>query len=377
MNTVASENRRYLQKSVNPLLEQLVAELMRSTPSDPVGFATRWLEQEGAKVQQRIQGREARRPEGLFSSEDELEGEDGDGVEELGPRTVPPVNVGVRASVSAEAYGEHFKKQDFKPPVYHKSEAKRKQILEALGDSLLFSNLVPSDLSVIADAMKVTPIPADSTVIGQGDHGDEMYLVDEGTLDCFRTNPDGRREKLVTLRKGDVFGELALMYNAPRAASVVSMTQCVLLSLDRLTFNHIVRDAVSQRHDNYVRLLGSVKILEGLSETDRGRLADSVQLRRFPAGAVVITQGDPGNSLYFVVEGECTATRVDPSGRTDSFKHLQGDYFGELALLYDDPRKATVRTDTDSLLAHLDRQTFNRLLGPLQQLMKDNQHRYQ
>lgn len=377
MKTIASENRRYLQKNVNPLLEQLVAELMRSTPSDPVEFAVRWLKKEGAEVQHRIQGREARRPEGLFSSEDEPDPEEIDEVEELGPRTVAPVNFGVRASVSAEAYGEHFKKQAFKPPVYHKAESKRKQILSTLGDSLLFSNLVASDLAVIADAMKVTPIPAKSTVIAQGDNGDEMYLVDEGTLDCFRTHPDGKTEKLVTLGHGDVFGELALMYNAPRAASVVSVTQCVLLSLDRLTFNHIVRDAVSQRHENYVKLLGQVKVLAGLSEAERGRLADSVQLRRYPAGKVVITQGDVGNSLYFVVEGECTATRIDPSGRTDTFRHLQGDYFGELALLYDDPRKATVKTDTDSLLAYLDRQTFNRLLGPLQQLMKDNQLRYQ
>ena len=51
------------------------------------------------------------------------------------------------------------------------------------------------------------------------------------------------------------FGELALMYNAPRAASIRALENCTLYSLDRETFNHIVKDAVTKRREAFNEFL--------------------------------------------------------------------------------------------------------------------------
>ena len=60
------------------------------------------------------------------------------------------------------------------------------------------------------------------------------------------------------------FGELALMYNAPRAASIEATSECVLYSLDRETFNHIVKTAVAKRREKFDEFLQAIKLLDTL-----------------------------------------------------------------------------------------------------------------
>lgn len=69
--------------------------------------------------------------------------------------------------------------------------------------------------------------------------------------------------------EGDAFGELALLYNAPRAATITADTSCVLWSLDRDTFIHIVKDASRKKREKYEKFLERVKILETLEPYER------------------------------------------------------------------------------------------------------------
>jgi len=81
-------------------------------------------------------------------------------------------------------------------------------------------------------------------VIKQGENGDVLYLVDSGTLDCFKSqNGNDEMVKVRDYKSGDAFGELALLYNAPRAATIIATSECLLWSLDRETFNFIVKEA--------------------------------------------------------------------------------------------------------------------------------------
>merc|ERR1712051_1170153 len=94
---------------------------------------------------------------------------------------------------------------------------------------------------------------AGQTVITEGEAGSVLFVVEEGTLDCSkRLDPNSQEATyLKTYQSGDAFGELALLYNAPRAATIVAESAVTLWQLDRNTFNHIVKDAAQNKRDRY------------------------------------------------------------------------------------------------------------------------------
>lgn len=103
---------------------------------------------------------------------------------------------------------------------------------------------------------------------------------------------------------------MALLYNAPRAATIKADTECLLWVLDRETFNHIVKDASRNRREKYETFLSKVKILDGMDSYERSVLSDAFVEEVFKSGSVVIRSGEEGNKFYLVEEGELVATKV-------------------------------------------------------------------
>ena len=106
-------------------------------------------------------------------------------------------------------------------------------------------------MAVVIDAISERQVAAGEMVIKEGDAGDCLYIVESGRLSVTKLI-DGQEKKVFEYdtsadpSQSHVFGELALLYNAPRAATIVADTNASLWALDRQTFNHIVKDA-SQR----------------------------------------------------------------------------------------------------------------------------------
>lgn len=142
---------------------------------------------------------------------------------------------------------------------------------------------------------------------------------------------------------GEAFGELALLYNAPRAATIIAQNPCTLLSLDRQTFNHIVKDAAMKKRERYEDFLKGVKILSGMDAYERSKLADAMKVENYKQGDYIIKQGESGNVFYFIEEGNAIATKsVDGAPPKEVMKYEPGSYFGELALLSSEPRAANI-----------------------------------
>jgi cAMP-dependent protein kinase regulator len=151
---------------------------------------------------------------------------------------------GQRTSVSAEVYGMFNKKENFVAKVIPKSDEQRQRIISRVMQSFLFNSLEDSELNTVINAFEERKFSKGDYVIKQGDHGDVLYLVETGTLSCFKKFPGEDSNKfLKNYHPGEAFGELALLYNAPRAATIQSDDECTLWALDRETFNHIVKDA--------------------------------------------------------------------------------------------------------------------------------------
>lgn len=175
----------------------------------------------------------------------------------------PAGTVAKRTSVSAEVFGKYNRKEEYEPYVVPKSQEVKDKIKQRLQMAFMFKALDAPELNIVIDAMEEKAFEAGVTVISEGEAGSVLFVVEAGELDCSkRLDPSSQTAThLKVYTQGDAFGELALLYNAPRAATIVAKTACSLWQLDRNTFNHIVKDAAQNKRDKYEDFLQSVPIL--------------------------------------------------------------------------------------------------------------------
>ena len=113
---------------------------------------------------------------------------------------------------------------------------------------------------------------------------------------------------------GECFGELALLYNCPRAATIRAEEESVCYSLDRDCFNHIVRDSTIKKRERYEEFLGKVELLSSLSAYEKGQVADCLTLEKFKCGDNIINQDEPGEKFYLIEQGTAQALKnITPS----------------------------------------------------------------
>lgn len=266
----------------------------------------------------------------------------------------------MRTSVSAEAYGEWNTKGDFTPPSYPKSDEQKTRLGDTLSKSFMFRALNQKEMGTVVDAMEEVQASAGARLITMGDNGDYLFVIEKGILEC-RKEINGIDTLLKTVEEGDVFGELALLYNTVRAANVDAKEDCALWKLDRNTFTHIVKEAAQKKRERYEGFLEAVPLLKDMDRYERSQLCDGFGNQPFIKGDTIIKQGDEGDKFYIVEEGELRG--VKEGMEDNALTYVAGDFFGELALLKDTPRAATVTALTDGMLLVLDRGAFKRLFG--------------
>lgn len=292
-------------------------------------------------------------------------------------------SLGRRTSVSAESLNPTTSGSDgWTPPFHPKTPEQLSRLQTSVSENFLFSHLEDEQFNTVLNALVEKPIPAkDIKVITQGDAGDFFYIVEDGHFDIYinptgsaQSGPDGLGTKVTTIGPGGSFGELALMYNAPRAATVVSAdSKSTLWALDRITFRRILMDSAFQRRRMYEAFLEEVPLLASLKPYERAKVADALDTLKYPMGSTIIAEGDPGDAFYLLETGEAEAFKNGVDGPVKSYK--RGDYFGELALLDDKPRAASVISKGEVKVARLGRDGFKRLLGPVEDIMRRTEYK--
>ena len=291
-------------------------------------------------------------------------------------------NMNRRTSVSAESLAPTSgDDSNWKAPSFPKTEDQLSRLRDAVAHNFLFSHLEDEQANQVLGALQERKVPAkDVRVIVQGDAGDYFYVVERGEFDIYvsktgkaEPGPDGLGAKVATNGPGTSFGELALMYNAPRAATVVSTESSTLWQLDRVTFRRILMDSAFQRRRMYESFLEEVPLLSSLTAYERSKIADALETRKYPVNTDIIREGDVGDKFYILEAGEAVVTKRGEAKPLTNYG--KGDYFGELALLEDKPRMATVTSTTEVKLATLGKDGFQRLLGPVESLMRRNDPR--
>ncbi|KAJ8612498.1 hypothetical protein MRB53_037427 [Persea americana] len=232
-----------------------------------------------------------------------------------------------RTSVSAESMAPTGQTADNWTPPYHaKSEEQTARLKEAVSKNFLFSHLDESQHKQVLGALMEKPIPAKGIkVITQGDVGDYFYIVEKGDFDVY-VNPAGQPDssaeslgkKVAVIGAGGSFGELALMYNAPRAATIISTGQSLLWSLDRVTFRRIIMDSANERRKMYEAFLADVPLLKSLEPYERAKIADALSTKEFASGEKIIEEGAIGHHFYLLSRERQRCTRPATSSRCTS-----------------------------------------------------------
>jgi CRP-like cAMP-binding protein len=170
------------------------------------------------------------------------------------------------------------------------------------------------------------------------------------------------------------FGELALLYDCPRAASVIASVDSVVWKLDRETFRHTLAANTEKNFADARDAVCKVPLLQDLSAEQLTKIAEAVQTLHYKRDDKIITKGDTGSLFYIVKSGSVVCTDLGSEHHKLDDLHLGvGDYFGERALLLNEPRAATVIVTSEEVTCLvLDRDQFEMLLGPLKEQLDFN-----
>ena len=111
---------------------------------------------------------------------------------------------------------------------------------------------------------------------------------------------------------------------------------------------------------------------------ERSKLADAFKEDTYAPGDYVLKEGEEGNIFFFISEGEAIATKTLEAGKppVEVMSYKKADYFGERALIKNEPRAANVIAKTELTVVSLDRHSFKRLLGPIEEILKRNMDVY-
>jgi predicted acylesterase/phospholipase RssA/CRP-like cAMP-binding protein len=226
----------------------------------------------------------------------------------------------------------------------------------------------------------------------QGERGDHLYVVLHGRLCALAGGTGGDAQRLGDIGPGELVGETALLRDTPRSAAVQALEPSELAAIDRASWRELIarlphieatvaravewRERTSDvrrfRPDaEWIRAwLGRTDVLAGADPAALVALERELMWETLPAGEVLVQQGEAGTSMWFVVRGRLRAS----VRRADGTSHAVGDIaagecVGEMALLSDAPRAATVRALRDAELLRLPKATFDRLVTTCPQAM--------
>ncbi|XP_061491345.1 cGMP-dependent protein kinase 1 isoform X3 [Rhineura floridana] len=235
-------------------------------------------------------------------------------------------------------------------------------IKEAILDNDFMKNLELSQIQEIVDCMYPVEYGKDSCIIKEGDVGSLVYVMEDGKVEVTKEGV-----KLCTMGPGKVFGELAILYNCTRTATVKTLVNVKLWAIDRQCFQTIMMRTGLIKHTEYMEFLKSVPTFQSLPEEILSKLADVLEETHYENGEYIIRQGARGDTFFIISKGKVNVTREDSPGEEPIFLRTlgKGDWFGEKALQGEDVRTANVIAAEAVTCLVIDRDSFKHLIGGL------------
>ncbi|CAJ1056377.1 cAMP-dependent protein kinase type II-beta regulatory subunit isoform X2 [Xyrichtys novacula] len=370
-----------IPEGLTELLQSFTVEVLRNQPRDLLEFALQYFtqlkERETKEASFGNDQNSAPRPGKAVNFIDEamqIDSENGESDDDDDEEFI----------VCAEAFNPDEDEEEKEPLItYPKTDEQRQRLQEACRDILLFKNLDPEEMSQVLDAMFEKFCTEGEHIIDQDDDGDNFYVIESGTFNIF-VKVEGSEKLVGCYDNRGSFGELALMYNTPRAATIIATSPGALWCLDRLTFRRIIVKNNAKKRKLYEAFIETLPLLTSLELSERMKVVDVLSTKVYGDTQQIIAQGDLADCFYIVESGQVRITMRRSRTKKDQEEEevyiatcSRGQYFGELALVTNKPRAASAYAVGSVKCLVLDVKAFERLLGPCMDIMKRNIANYE
>jgi cAMP-dependent protein kinase regulator len=238
---------------------------------------------------------------------------------------------------------------------------------DKLAPEPLFSALDAGGLRAFIEIFEVVLVASGACVIEQGAVGSEAYILARGELEVQRAaERGGPPVRLARLGAGALFGEMALLSRAPRAASVVACRPSILLVAHRDALEEVAARvpevgsefAAHCRHRMLENLVRTSTILAAVKPAERPALFEMFVTRTFETGQWLIGQGQSSDGLFLIASGEVAVLHQQDEQRTVIAELGPGEVVGEIALVLRRPSSADVVATHPTVALHLPRERF-------------------
>lgn len=238
------------------------------------------------------------------------------------------------------------------------------QTNKALTETSLFSRLPDASFGHLLMAAKVVDVKKDEVLFRQGEPGDTLYVIAEGTIGVIDEGPP--RRGISKLGEGDFFGEMALLTDRPRSATILALTDAQVIAIDREMIRELIRDDPSVltvllrffRDRSVQRLLASNPLFAGLSDNDKRALERRFSFLEIDRGALLAKAGTDARGLLVLLAGSAEAFLPKDGGMLRVGVLGPSDVIGEMSILSNQPAMGSVRATKKCFAIELPRDAF-------------------
>eukprot|EP01017_Pseudomicrothorax_dubius_P018366 TRINITY_DN2034_c0_g3_i3.p1 TRINITY_DN2034_c0_g3~~TRINITY_DN2034_c0_g3_i3.p1 ORF type:complete len:734 (-),score=140.48 TRINITY_DN2034_c0_g3_i3:35-2236(-) len=218
----------------------------------------------------------------------------------------------------------------------------------------VFYNLSDNELQNFVPRMFYCEVEEGEFIFKQGENATTFFLLAAGSMEVMI---DGKFKKKVV--PGDLFGEYALLFDAPRSASLRALEHCYLWGIDRQSFKASIAEIVTKEFRENRAFIDDIKIFEHMTPNQKDVIANNVITQRFEPGATIINEGDQASSFYIIKDG----TVVVLKGEEETRRLQSKETFGEQALYFKTVRQRSVKALDKVTLLAIGADTVRNVLG--------------
>eukprot|EP00934_Nitzschia_sp_Nitz4_P001254 Nitzschia sp. Nitz4//scaffold200_size39268//3333//5875//NITZ4_007610-RA/size39268-augustus-gene-0.66-mRNA-1//1//CDS//3329541268//1254//frame0 len=253
----------------------------------------------------------------------------------------------------------------------HPKDNEKAFLLTELARNFLFSGLDADRLARLSSAFERVIVPKGTTIISQGAPGDYFFVLYSGNVvyyvDEKRVGSSYDQED-----SAKCFGELALLFSAPRAATVMAESNCVLYRLGQDDFRRVVEKKGDEIMQTRLDILETVPMLQEIDADTANALVDAMKVRHFKKGDVLFEKDDVINTFIIVQSGALRVSEIVWGGANYE-EILVGPAesqrsIGWLPMIQGKTMSAEVTAIADATILAIEGEEFRRLIGPQEEV---------